>query len=45
MNQIADPEILQFLSLSLAPVVVIGVGVLIIKLTRKPQKDNDKGQD
>ena len=45
MNQIANPEILQFLSLSLAPVVVVGVWVLIIKLSRKTKESNDKGQD
>lgn len=45
MNQIADPEILRFLSLSLSPVIIVGIWVLVIKLSRKTQKNDDKGSD
>jgi hypothetical protein len=45
MNQITDPEIFRFLTLSLAPVFIIGIWVLAIKLSRKTQKDHDKSKD
>jgi len=41
MNTLLDPEVLKFLSLSLSPVIVIGIWVLIIQLSRKNNKSDD----
>lgn len=45
MTQIADPEILRFLSLSLSPVIIIGIGILVIKLSRKTSTKHDESED
>lgn len=44
MNQMLTPEVFQYLTLSLAPVFIIGLWVLAIKLSRKTKKDYDKNQ-
>lgn len=45
MNQIADPDIFRFLTLSLAPVIIVGIWILAIKISRKTQKDHDTSED
>ena len=35
-------EIIRFLSLSLSPVIIIGVGVLVLKIFSKKNKKNDE---
>ncbi len=45
MNQVLDPQVLRFLSVSLFPVIIIGVWVLIIKLQRKTDQKHDQGEN
>jgi len=42
MKALLDPEVLKFLSLSLSPVVIIGIWVLVIQLSRKKNKRDDE---
>lgn len=45
MNQTLSPEVFQYLTLSLAPVAIIGIWILAIKLSRKTKKDYDASKD
>lgn len=45
MEQIVTPGVFQYLTLSLAPVIILWIGILAIKLSRKTSKNHDKNQD